>query len=142
MMLGIQVFCYGASRLQVWRVFEAHRECLEFLSVPFAPAGGDGGDEVRVEPTGEEDTYRYVAHHLSLDGPYELVAHPFQDVIGDWSAGLRGTFEVLEVLYIVGDCGGEAHEAILGGPVVTGRKDLNVLPPVFVERPHLRGEAD
>ena len=54
MVLGAEVLGDGPGGEQVRRVLEADGEGLELLAAPLVPAGGDGGDEARVEATGEE----------------------------------------------------------------------------------------
>src|SRR5918998_951177 len=82
-----------------------------------------------------------VAHHLSLDGPYEPAADFFQYNLGDGGAGLGGPFDGLH-LVVLGHGAAEADEAVLGGPVVARGKGLDEGLKVLVEGAHLRGEVD
>src|SRR5215207_4802979 len=123
---------YSATTRAALRSGDSWRptEGFEPLAALFVPAGGDGGDEARVEPPGEKDADRHVAHHLAFDRCYELVAYLAQDLLRDRSPRLRGAFEALvEVLLVAGDGVGEAHEAVFGSPVVARRESLYIRLP-------------
>ena len=138
--LGFQILRDSARRQKVRRVFETDGEGLELQASLAAPLGGDGGDEAGVEPAGEEHSDRHVAHHLALYGLYESFADGGEDVLWDLGAGLGRGVEALQLAHVVGDGGGELHQTFPGGPVVSGREDLDLGLPVGVEGAKLGGE--
>src|SRR5829696_5698731 len=139
--LGVEVRGDRAGGQQVWRICEADGEGLELLAALLVPAGSDGGDEAGVEAAGEKDANGHVPHHLAPDGLYKTATNLLQYLIRNPGARLARPVEVFQLVSGRDGCG-ELHEAAFRGPVVARREGLDVGLPAFVERAHLRREAD